>query len=121
MSHRKYLHRRQQWQGFDEAVNGFTDEGWSLIGDSMDDVTITVNSFPDKLMGLKLMFSNGYVFQTNSPVSPLIFFDPTHIYSWVRPCAKASMLLQFMEAIKLEGLGHSLKMQSSQETSSFYK
>ncbi|CAN6820153.1 unnamed protein product [Brassica oleracea] len=104
MSHRKYLHRRQQWQGFDEAVNGFTDEGWSLIGDSMDDVTITVNSFPDKLMGLKLMFSNGY-----APVSNVVLW------------AKASMLLQFMEAIKLEGLGHSLKMQLSQETSSFYK
>ncbi|CAH2036462.1 unnamed protein product [Thlaspi arvense] len=64
-------------RGFNEAVNGFTDEGWSVIGDSMDDVTITVNSSPDKLMGLNLTFSNGF-----APVSSVVL------------CAKASMLLQ---------------------------
>lgn len=65
------------YRGFNEAVNGFTDEGWSVIGDSMDDVTITVNSSPDKLMGLNLTFSNGF-----TPVSSVVL------------CAKASMLLQ---------------------------
>lgn len=64
-------------RGFNEAVNGFTDEGWTVIGDSMDDVTITVNSSPDKLMGLNLTFSNGF-----APVSNVVL------------CAKASMLLQ---------------------------
>ncbi|KAJ0229314.1 hypothetical protein HA466_0317440 [Hirschfeldia incana] len=64
-------------RGFNEAVNGFTDEGWSVIVDSMDDVTITVNSSPDKLMGLNLTFSNGF-----APVSNVVL------------CAKASMLLQ---------------------------
>jgi homeobox-leucine zipper protein len=65
------------YRGFNEAVNGFTDEGWSVIGDSMDDVTITVNSSPDKLMGLNLTFANGF-----APVSNVVL------------CAKASMLLQ---------------------------
>ncbi|KAL4398728.1 hypothetical protein AHAS_Ahas01G0320900 [Arachis hypogaea] len=40
-------------EGFIEPLNGFTDEGWSTIGnDGVDDVTIPVNSSPDKLMGL---------------------------------------------------------------------
>ncbi|KAI3786093.1 hypothetical protein L1987_45220 [Smallanthus sonchifolius] len=65
-------------RGFNEAVNGFTDEGWSLIdNDGIDDVTILVNSSPEKLMGLNLPFANGY-----TPVSNAVL------------CAKASMLLQ---------------------------
>ncbi|KAL8242698.1 hypothetical protein R6Q59_013000 [Mikania micrantha] len=65
-------------RGFNEAVNGFPDEGWSLMGnDGMDDVTIHVNSSPEKLMGLNLSFSNGYP-SVNTAVL----------------CAKASMLLQ---------------------------
>ncbi|KAI3727254.1 hypothetical protein L1987_67066 [Smallanthus sonchifolius] len=65
-------------RGFNEAVNGFTDEGWSLIdNDGIDDVTILVNSSPKKLMGLNLPFANGY-----TPVSNVVL------------CAKASMLLQ---------------------------
>nr|XP_043624463.1 homeobox-leucine zipper protein ATHB-15-like [Erigeron canadensis] len=65
-------------RGFNEAVNGFTDEGWSMMGnDGMDDITILVNSSPEKLMGLNLSFSNGYP-SANTAVM----------------CAKASMLLQ---------------------------
>nr|AAX19054.1 class III HD-Zip protein 5 [Populus trichocarpa] len=65
-------------RGFNEALNGFSDEGWSMIGnDGMDDVTILVNSSPDKLMGLNLSFSNGF-----PAVSSAVL------------CAKASMLLQ---------------------------
>ncbi|KAK7260468.1 hypothetical protein RIF29_26536 [Crotalaria pallida] len=64
--------------GFNEAVNGFTDEGWSTIGnDGADDVTILVNSSPDKLMGLNLSFANGFPSASNAVL-----------------CAKASMLLQ---------------------------
>ncbi|KAK1434133.1 hypothetical protein QVD17_11051 [Tagetes erecta] len=64
-------------RGFNEAVNGFTDDGWSLIdNDGVDDVTILVNSSPEKLMGLNLPFENGY-----TPVSHAVL------------CAKASMLL----------------------------
>lgn len=73
------------YRGFNEAVNGFTDEGWSVIGDSMDDVTITVNSSPDKLMGLNLTFSNGF-----APVSSVVL------------CAKASMLLQVRSLFLLQ-------------------
>lgn len=65
-------------RGFNEALNGFTDEGWSMIGnDGVDDVTILVNSSPDKLMGLNLSFGNGFPSVSNAVL-----------------CAKASMLLQ---------------------------
>ncbi|OIW17008.1 hypothetical protein TanjilG_00148 [Lupinus angustifolius] len=65
-------------RGFNEALNGFTDEGWSTIGnDGADDVTILVNSSPEKLMGLNLSFANGFPSVSNSVL-----------------CAKASMLLQ---------------------------
>ncbi|KAH9714162.1 homeobox-leucine zipper protein ATHB-15 [Citrus sinensis] len=65
-------------RGFNEAVNGFTDEGWTVMGnDGMDDVTVLVNSSPDKLMGLNLSFANGFPAVSNAVL-----------------CAKASMLLQ---------------------------
>ncbi|KAF2323464.1 hypothetical protein GH714_035586 [Hevea brasiliensis] len=65
-------------RGFNEALNGFTDEGWSMMAnDGMDDVTILVNSSPEKLMGLNLSFTNGFPAVSNAVL-----------------CAKASMLLQ---------------------------
>ncbi|OWM78111.1 homeobox-leucine zipper protein ATHB-15 isoform X2 [Punica granatum] len=65
-------------RGFNEALNGFNDEGWSVMGnDGIDDVTILVNSSPEKLMGLNLTFTNGF-----SAVSSAVL------------CARASMLLQ---------------------------
>ncbi|XP_047330199.1 homeobox-leucine zipper protein ATHB-15-like [Impatiens glandulifera] len=65
-------------RGFNEALNGFTDQGWSVMGnDGTDDVTILVNSTPDKLMSLNLTFANGF-----PPVSNTVL------------CARASMLLQ---------------------------
>lgn len=72
-------------RGFNEAVNGFTDEGWSMMAnDGIDDVTILVNSSPEKLMGLNLSFSNGY-----PSVSTAVM------------CAKASMLLQVSKHLDL--------------------
>ncbi|XP_075505195.1 LOW QUALITY PROTEIN: homeobox-leucine zipper protein ATHB-15-like [Primulina tabacum] len=60
-------------RGFNEALNGFSDKGWTSIGnDGVDDVTILVNSNPEKFVG-----SNGC----------------TSIRDAVL-CAKASMLLQ---------------------------
>ncbi|XP_047325602.1 homeobox-leucine zipper protein ATHB-15 [Impatiens glandulifera] len=65
-------------RGFNEALNGFTDEGWSVMGnDGTDDVTILVNSTPDKLMSLNLTFANGFQSVSNTVL-----------------CARASMLLQ---------------------------
>ncbi|KAL6334992.1 hypothetical protein AAG906_023797 [Vitis piasezkii] len=65
-------------RGFNEALNGFTDEGWSMMGnDGIDDVTILVNSSPEKLTGLNLSFANGFPAVSNAVL-----------------CAKASMLLQ---------------------------
>ncbi|KAJ0230489.1 Homeobox domain-containing protein [Hirschfeldia incana] len=116
-------------RGFNEAVNGFTDEGWSVIGDSMDDVSITVNSSPDKLLGLNLTFSNCFapvsnvvlcakasMLLQNVPPGILLRFLREHRSEWadnnidaylaaavkVGPCSA-----RFMEVIKLEGLGHS--------------
>lgn len=41
------LHR-----GFNDAVNGFVDDGWTVLSnDGSDDVTVAVNSSPDKLLG----------------------------------------------------------------------
>jgi homeobox-leucine zipper protein len=48
-----------------------------MTNDGVDDVTIIVNSSPQKLMGLNLPFANGYQSVSNSVL-----------------CAKASMLLQ---------------------------
>ncbi|KAL9232109.1 hypothetical protein vseg_007252 [Gypsophila vaccaria] len=65
-------------RGFNEALNGFTDEGWTMIGnDGIDDVTVLVNSSPDKLMALNLTYANGFPAVNNTVL-----------------CAKASMLLQ---------------------------
>ncbi|KAK4756480.1 hypothetical protein SAY87_006607 [Trapa incisa] len=65
-------------RGFNEALNGFNDEGWSVMGnDGIDDVTILINSSPEKLMGLNLTFNNGF-----------------HAISSAVLCARASMLLQ---------------------------
>ncbi|XP_022555967.2 homeobox-leucine zipper protein ATHB-15-like [Brassica napus] len=112
--------------GFDEAVNGFTDEGWSLIGDSMDDVTIT--NVPPAIL-LRCLREQRSEWADNNIDAYLA------AAAKVGPCSArvggfgGQVILplghtieheEFMEAIKLEGLGHSLKMQSSQETSSFY-
>ena len=70
------LHR-----GFNEAVNGFMDEGWSMIeSDGVDDVTILVNSSPNKMMGANQFYSNGFPSVGTSVL-----------------CARASMLLQVCE------------------------
>ncbi|XP_026418387.1 homeobox-leucine zipper protein ATHB-15-like isoform X1 [Papaver somniferum] len=48
-------------RGSNEALNGFTDEGWSIIGsDGIDDVTILINSSPGKMMGANNSFINGF-------------------------------------------------------------
>lgn len=65
-------------RGFNEAVNGFTDEGWSMMEiDGVEDVTVHVNSSPTKVMGLSLPYANGFQSINNAVL-----------------CAKASMLLQ---------------------------
>ncbi|KAE9591586.1 hypothetical protein Lal_00038919 [Lupinus albus] len=64
-------------RGFNDAVNGFVDDGWSLMGnDGVDDVTIAVNTSPNKYL--------------TSQHSSSMF--PT--FGGGVMCAKASMLLQ---------------------------
>ncbi|XP_072985515.1 homeobox-leucine zipper protein ATHB-15-like [Typha latifolia] len=64
-------------RGFNEALNSFADDGWSMISsDGMDDVTVLVNPSPNRIM-------------VNS--------DVTNIFPSINNsvlCAKASMLLQ---------------------------
>ncbi|CAM8886297.1 unnamed protein product [Rhodiola kirilowii] len=65
-------------RGFNEAVNGFSDEGWAAVEtDGSDDVTILVNSSPSKLAGTNLYYATGLPSSSNAVL-----------------CAKASMLLQ---------------------------
>ncbi|KAK2383416.1 Homeobox-leucine zipper protein ATHB-8 [Trifolium repens] len=48
-------------KGFTEVVNGFTNDGWSMLeSDGIDDVTLVVNSSPNKMMGLNLGYTNGF-------------------------------------------------------------
>ncbi|KAK8961773.1 Homeobox-leucine zipper protein HOX32 [Platanthera guangdongensis] len=57
-------------RGFNDAINGFSDDGWSLMGsDGVEDVTIAINSYPNKFLDSHSL--NGGIL-----------------------CAKASMLLQ---------------------------
>ncbi|XLS89429.1 hypothetical protein HN51_065437, partial [Arachis hypogaea] len=64
-------------RGFNDAVNGFVEDGWSLLGnDGVEDVTIAINSSPNKFLGSRY----------NSSMFPAFG-------GWVL-CAKASMLLQ---------------------------
>ncbi|XP_027184702.1 homeobox-leucine zipper protein ATHB-14-like [Coffea eugenioides] len=64
-------------RGFNDAVNGFVDDGWSIMGsDGAEDVTITINSSPSKILGSQY-----------STLSMLPSFGGVM-------CAKASMLLQ---------------------------
>ncbi|KAG2547244.1 hypothetical protein PVAP13_9KG074600 [Panicum virgatum] len=65
-------------RGFNDAVNGFPDDGWSLMSsDGSEDVTIAINSSPNKLVGSHVNSS-----QLFSAIGGGIL------------CAKASMLLQ---------------------------
>ncbi|KAF6164178.1 hypothetical protein GIB67_010148 [Kingdonia uniflora] len=65
-------------RGFNEALNGFNDEGWSLMeSDGVDAVTIHINSSPGKAMGAHLAFADGLPALRNNVL-----------------CAKASMLLE---------------------------
>ena len=64
-------------RGFNDAVNGFADDGWSLMGsDGVEDVTIMINSSPGKFLGS----------QYNTSMFPS--------FGGGVLCAKASMLLQ---------------------------
>uniref|UniRef100_A0A2P2KI51 DNA binding protein n=1 Tax=Rhizophora mucronata TaxID=61149 RepID=A0A2P2KI51_RHIMU len=140
-------------RGFNEAVNGFADEGWSVMGnDGIDDVTILVNSSPDKLMGLNFSFNNGFPAVSNAilcarasmlvqnvPPAILLRFLREHRSEWadnsidaysaaavkvgpsvlpwsrvgsfggqvILPLAQTIEHEEFLEVVKLEGVGHS--------------
>ncbi|KAK7359126.1 hypothetical protein VNO77_01072 [Canavalia gladiata] len=64
-------------RGYNDAVNGFVDDGWSLMAnDGVEDVTIAINSSPNKFLGSHY----------NSSMLPA--------FGGGVLCAKASMLLQ---------------------------
>lgn len=68
-------------RGFNEAVNGFAEEGWSRLvteSDGVDDVSVFVNLAPTKVMGANPLYAaHGFPVVSNAVL-----------------CAKASMLLQ---------------------------
>lgn len=65
------------FRGFNDAVNGFADDGWSPMGsDGVEDVTIVINSSANKFPGS----------QYNTSLYPS--------FGGGVMCAKASMLLQ---------------------------
>ncbi|XP_062215818.1 homeobox-leucine zipper protein HOX29-like [Phragmites australis] len=64
-------------RGFNEALNGLADDGWSVIeSDGVDDVCISAKS-PSKMINCNATFNNGLPIASRSVL-----------------CAKASMLLQ---------------------------
>lgn len=66
------------FRGFNEALNGLADDGWSVIeSDGVDDVCISVNSSPSKVINCNATFNDGLPIVSSSVL-----------------CAKASMLLQ---------------------------
>ncbi|VAH74399.1 unnamed protein product [Triticum turgidum subsp. durum] len=65
-------------RGFNETLGGLADDGWSVIeSDGVDDVCISVNSSPSKVMSCTATFSDGLPMVSTGVL-----------------CAKASMLLQ---------------------------
>ncbi|GJN38022.1 hypothetical protein PR202_gb27028 [Eleusine coracana subsp. coracana] len=65
-------------RGYNEALNGLADDGWSVIeSDGVDDVCISVNSSPSKVINCNATFNSGLPIVSSSVL-----------------CAKASMLLQ---------------------------
>ncbi|CAM0880259.1 unnamed protein product [Alopecurus aequalis] len=65
-------------RGFNETLSGLADEGWSVIeSDGVDDVSISVNSSPSKVLGCTAAFNDGLPIVSTSVL-----------------CAKSSMLLQ---------------------------
>nr|XP_009408551.1 PREDICTED: homeobox-leucine zipper protein HOX32-like [Musa acuminata subsp. malaccensis] len=65
-------------RGFNDAVNGFADDGWLLLGsDGVEDVTIAINSSSNKLIGSHVNSSALFSTMGGGVL-----------------CAKASMLLQ---------------------------
>jgi hypothetical protein len=71
-------------RGFNDAVNGFNDDGWSLMNcDGAEDVIIAVNSTKN-------------LSTTSNPANSLAFVGGVL-------CAKASMLLQ----VSIETASHS--------------
>ncbi|KAK2383420.1 homeobox-leucine zipper protein ATHB-15 [Trifolium repens] len=111
-------------KGFTEVVNGFTNDGWSMLeSDGIDDVTLVVNSSPNKMMGLNLGYTNG--FPSNVPPAILLRFMREHRSEWADtsidaysaaaikagPCSLPEARAggyggQFMEVIKLENMGY---------------
>lgn len=69
-------------RGFNDAVNGFADDGWSIMGSGgVEDVTVTINSSPGKFLGSHY-----------NTLSMLPTFGGVL-------CAKASMLLQVVSVL----------------------
>ncbi|KAI7727670.1 hypothetical protein M8C21_001126 [Ambrosia artemisiifolia] len=98
-------------RGFNEALNGFTTDGWSLMAnDGVDDVAVLVNSSPEKLMGLILPTANDYNIDAYSAAA--VKLGPCSLPGGqignfggqvILPLAHT---IEHEEVIKMEGVGH---------------
>jgi len=70
------------FRGFNDAINGFSDDGWSIMGcDGVEDVVVATNSMK----------------KTNSHANPVHAVSMP--YGVI--CAKASMLLQVSSKLNI--------------------
>ncbi|KAL8170554.1 LOW QUALITY PROTEIN: hypothetical protein V2J09_022358 [Rumex salicifolius] len=122
-------------KGFNEAVNGFMDEGWSVMeSDGVDDVTILVNSSPGKILGANCGYdvgfsslSSGFLSARASmllqkvPPALLLRFLREHRSEWADSsidayaaaaikaapsCQAFELEALFMEVVRLENIGY---------------
>ncbi|XP_064975723.1 homeobox-leucine zipper protein HOX32-like [Musa acuminata AAA Group] len=87
---------RRLSRGFNDAVNGFADDGWSLMGsDGVEDVTIAINSSPNKFhrshfnsstafsgIGCGILCAKASMLLQNVPPALLVCFLREHRSEW---------------------------------------
>ncbi|KAL0774967.1 hypothetical protein Bca101_040119 [Brassica carinata] len=123
-------------RGFNDAVNGFVDDGWSPMGsDGAEDITLMINLSPGKFGGNSFLpsFGSGVLcakasmLLQNVPPAVLVRFLREHRSEWADygvdayaaaslraspfavPCARAGGFPsnQFLEVVRLEGHAYS--------------
>ncbi|WOL07879.1 homeobox-leucine zipper protein HOX32-like [Canna indica] len=102
-------------RGFNDAVNGFADDGWSTLGsDGVDDVTISVNCSTDKLgshvnssavfstLGGGILCAKASMLLQNVPPAVLVRFLREHRSEW------ADCAVDAYSALSLRGIPYAV-------------
>ncbi|ERN08358.1 hypothetical protein AMTRI_Chr07g23650 [Amborella trichopoda] len=72
-------------RGFNDAVNGFADDGWSLMSsDGVEDVSVVINTSPNKHVGMSggILCAKSSMLLQNVPPALLIRFLREHRSEW---------------------------------------